>query len=89
MLSPTLTDGLERYEIGPKLRALRLKKKIGLVQLGKHTGLSSALLSKIERGHDEHFGAGNSSGHFMNLLRNPDFWSISKQKRFKDLQVES
>lgn len=39
--------------------------------------------------HDEHFGAGNSSGHFMNLLRNPDFWSISKQKRFKDLQVES
>ena len=50
MLSPTLTDGLERYEIGPKLRALRLKKKMGLVQLGKHTGLSSALLSKVERG---------------------------------------
>lgn len=50
MLSETLTEGLERYEIGPKLRALRLKKKLGLVQLGKHTGLSSALLSKIERG---------------------------------------
>jgi mannose-6-phosphate isomerase-like protein (cupin superfamily) len=50
MLSQTLTEGLERYEIGPKLRALRLKKKIGLVQLGKHTGLSPALLSKIERG---------------------------------------
>jgi len=50
VLSKTLTDGLERYEVGPKLRALRLKKKMGLVQLGKHTGLSSALLSKIERG---------------------------------------
>lgn len=50
MLSPTLTEGLERYEIGPKLRALRLKKKMGLVQLGQHTGLSPALLSKLERG---------------------------------------
>lgn len=50
MLSQTLTEGLERYEIGPKLRALRLRKKMGLVQLGKHTGLSPALLSKVERG---------------------------------------
>lgn len=50
MLSSTLTEGLERYEIGPKLRALRLKKKMGLVQLGKHTALSPALLSKVERG---------------------------------------
>jgi quercetin dioxygenase-like cupin family protein/DNA-binding XRE family transcriptional regulator len=50
VLSPTLTEGLERYEIGPKLRGLRLKKKMGLVQLGKHTGLSAALLSKVERG---------------------------------------
>jgi quercetin dioxygenase-like cupin family protein len=50
VLSPTLTEGLERYAIGPKLRVLRLKKKMGLVQLGKHTGLSPALLSKVERG---------------------------------------
>ena len=50
MLSPTLARGLERYQIGPKLRALRLKKKMGLVELGKHTGLSPAMLSKIERG---------------------------------------
>ena len=50
MLSKTLQDGLNDYEIGPKIRALRLKKKIGLVDLGKHTGLSPALLSKIERG---------------------------------------
>ena len=50
MLSKTLQDGLSDYEIGAKVRALRLKKKIGLVDLGKHTGLSAALLSKIERG---------------------------------------
>jgi transcriptional regulator with XRE-family HTH domain len=50
MLSKTLHDGLSDYAIGAKIRALRLKKKIGLVDLGKHTGLSAALLSKIERG---------------------------------------
>src|SRR4028118_581293 len=50
MLSKTLTAGLERYGIGPKVRALRRKKKLGLVQLGEHTGLSPAMLSKIERG---------------------------------------
>src|SRR5687768_18563459 len=51
MLSKTLQDGLNDYAIGAKIRALRLKRKIGLVDLGKHTGLSPALLSKIERGH--------------------------------------
>lgn len=50
MLSKTLEDGLSAYAIGEKLRTLRLKKKIGLVDLGKHTGLSPALLSKIETG---------------------------------------
>lgn len=50
MLSDTLTAGLKRYEIGAKIRALRAKKKLGLVQLGEHSGLSPALLSKIERG---------------------------------------
>src|SRR3712207_9454068 len=50
MLSETLSTGLERYRIGPKVHALRLKKKLGLVQLGEHTGLSPAMLSKIERG---------------------------------------
>ncbi len=50
MLSPTLQEGLQRYSIGEKLRALRLRKKVGLVDLGRHTGLSPALLSKIERG---------------------------------------
>jgi transcriptional regulator with XRE-family HTH domain len=50
MLSDTLTEGLERYRIGPKLRRLRLKKSMGLKQLSDQTGLSPALLSKIERG---------------------------------------
>ena len=50
MLSETLAANLEQYRIGPKVRALRLKKKLGLVQLGEHTGLSSAMLSKVERG---------------------------------------
>jgi transcriptional regulator with XRE-family HTH domain len=51
VLNKTLENGLRPYAIGPKLRALRLKKKMGLVELGKHTGLSPAMLSKVERGH--------------------------------------
>src|SRR5215204_2346647 len=50
MLSPTLREGLKSYAIGPKIRAIRLKKKIGFVELGRHTGLSPAMLSKVERG---------------------------------------
>lgn len=50
MLSPTLQHGLKTYAIGPKIRALRLTKKMGLVELGRHTGLSAAMLSRIERG---------------------------------------
>ena len=51
MLSETLSTALEGYAVGPKIRRLRLRKKLGLVQLGEHTGLSPAMLSKIERGH--------------------------------------
>jgi transcriptional regulator with XRE-family HTH domain len=50
MLSPTLDKGLGAYGIGEKLRALRLKRKLGLVELGRHTGLSPAMISKLERG---------------------------------------
>jgi transcriptional regulator with XRE-family HTH domain len=50
MLSETLTTALEGYAVGPKVRRLRLRKKLGLVQLGEHTGLSPGMLSKIERG---------------------------------------
>ena len=50
MLTATLVSGLKSYSIGDKLRTLRLRKKMGLVELGQHTKLSPALLSKIERG---------------------------------------
>jgi transcriptional regulator with XRE-family HTH domain len=49
MPSQTITKGLKQYSIGHKLRRLRLRKSMGLVELGKHTGLSPALLSKLER----------------------------------------
>src|ERR1051325_3391222 len=49
-LNDTISEGLGRYSIGEKLRTLRLRKNMGLVELGKHTGLSAPLLSKLERG---------------------------------------
>ena len=49
MESETITQGLKRYSIGEKLRRLRLRKSMGLSELGKHTGLSPSLLSKLER----------------------------------------
>src|SRR4051795_4280207 len=49
MESGTITQGLKRYSIGEKLRRLRLRKSMGLGELSKHTGLSPALLSKLER----------------------------------------
>ena len=55
-LKPTeSTDGMIRhvlisYDIGQKLRQLRLRKKIALVDLGKHTGLSASMLSQLENG---------------------------------------
>src|ERR1700745_1692528 len=49
-ITQTISEGLQRYSIGEKLRTLRLRKSMGLVELGKHTGLSAALLSKLERG---------------------------------------
>lgn len=50
MLTKSLHDGLGEYEIGPKLRALRLRKRMSLMEVGAHSGLSAALLSKLERG---------------------------------------
>ncbi len=49
-LSQTLTEGLDAYAVGRKIRELRMGVKLGLVELGRHSGLSAALLSKIERG---------------------------------------
>ncbi len=50
MINKTIVDGLKPYALGEKLRTLRLKKSLGLVELGRHTGLSPAMLSKLERG---------------------------------------
>lgn len=50
MLTDVLSDWIENYRIGPKIRALRTAKSLGLAQLGDHTGLSAGMLSKIERG---------------------------------------
>ena len=49
-MSDAVGEHLRQYAIGAKIRALRLAKGIGLVQLGRHSGLSAGLLSKIERG---------------------------------------
>ncbi|HSA93326.1 MAG TPA: XRE family transcriptional regulator [Terriglobales bacterium] len=49
-MNKTISEGLKPYALGEKLRGLRLKKSMGLVELGRHTGLSPAMLSKLERG---------------------------------------
>ena len=49
MVNRTILEGLKPYAVGEKLRTLRLKKSMGLIELGKHTGLSAAMLSKLER----------------------------------------
>ena len=36
--------------IGQRIKRLRLKKSMGLVELGKHTGLSASFLSQLETG---------------------------------------
>jgi transcriptional regulator with XRE-family HTH domain len=46
----TVAQRLGRYSIGEKLRTPRLRKSMELVELSKHTGLSAALLSRLERG---------------------------------------
>lgn len=46
----TLQRVLGEYNLGAKLRTLRLRKKISLVDLGKHTGLSASMLSQLENG---------------------------------------
>ncbi len=46
----TIHRVLAAYQIGGKLRQLRMKKKIALADLGKHTGLSASMLSQLENG---------------------------------------
>jgi transcriptional regulator with XRE-family HTH domain len=46
----TIQRILGAYDLGAKLRQIRLRKKIALADLGKHTGLSASLLSQLENG---------------------------------------
>ena len=48
------TETTERFiaekRIGERIKRLRLKKSMGLVELGRHTGLSASFLSQLETG---------------------------------------
>jgi transcriptional regulator with XRE-family HTH domain len=44
----TIAESIQPYAIAEKLRGLRLRKSMGLAQLAEHTGLSVAMLSKLE-----------------------------------------
>lgn len=44
----TIRRTLGSYDIGRKIKHLRLRKKIALTDLGKHTGLSASMLSQLE-----------------------------------------
>jgi transcriptional regulator with XRE-family HTH domain len=46
---PSPAGALDSYRIGTRVRRLRLRRKISLEELGRHTSLSPALLSKLER----------------------------------------
>lgn len=50
MISKTLEKELSAYRIGEKVKQLRAERGLRLVELGSHTGMSAAMLSKIERG---------------------------------------
>jgi transcriptional regulator with XRE-family HTH domain len=43
-------ESIRPYAIAEKLRTLRLRRSMGLAQLAEHTGLSAAMLSRLENG---------------------------------------
>ena len=43
-------DFISEKRIGKRIKDLRLKKSMGLVELGRHTGLSASFLSQLEIG---------------------------------------
>ena len=45
-----VNESLRPYAIADKLRTLRLRRSMGLAQLAEHTGLSQAMLSRLENG---------------------------------------
>ncbi|MFN7993336.1 MAG: XRE family transcriptional regulator [Bryobacteraceae bacterium] len=46
----TITRVVGSYDLGRKLRELRLRRKIALMDLARHTGLSASMLSQLETG---------------------------------------
>lgn len=50
MTEDTLAENLKVYFIASKIKRLRLRKSMGLAELALHTGLSPAMLSKLENG---------------------------------------
>ncbi len=46
----TIRRVLSLYDLGRKMRQLRMRKKISLTNLGRHTGLSPSMLSQLENG---------------------------------------
>ncbi|MDE3149755.1 MAG: helix-turn-helix transcriptional regulator [Acidobacteriota bacterium] len=48
--SETADQFIAEKRIGERIRRLRLKKSMGLVELGRHTGLSASFLSQLETG---------------------------------------
>jgi transcriptional regulator with XRE-family HTH domain len=50
-VDPETTDRfIAEKHIGERIKRLRLKKSMGLVELGRHTGLSASFLSQLETG---------------------------------------
>src|ERR1035441_1169290 len=48
--SETTERFIAEKHIGERIKFLRLKKSMGLVELGRHTGLSASFLSQLETG---------------------------------------
>lgn len=46
----TAEDFIAKKRIGERIRKLRLSRNMGLVELGRHTGLSASFLSQLETG---------------------------------------
>lgn len=46
--SPTLEPNLHQYNLGAKIRELRRRKRMRLVDVQQHSGLSASLISKLE-----------------------------------------
>src|SRR5271155_5499602 len=50
-IDPVSAEGfIAEKHIGERIKRLRLKKSMGLVELGRHTGLSASFLSQLETG---------------------------------------